>query len=43
MPRQLAAAASDLEYPYFTNEPETHRELGRRILGPVMSEIEGEE
>lgn len=40
LPRELAAAASDLEYAYFTNERETHLEVGRRILGSVMSHID---
>ncbi len=40
LPRLLATTASDLESAYFTNERETHQEVGRRILAPVMTEIE---
>ena len=36
LPQLLRAAASDLEYAYYTNDREDHQQVGRQILRPVM-------
>jgi hypothetical protein len=40
LPQMLRTAASELESAYYTNQQEAHLQLGRRILGPVIAQIE---
>ncbi|MEQ7011324.1 hypothetical protein ABN028_34675 [Actinopolymorpha sp. B17G11] len=39
-PQLLRAAASDLEYAYYTERPGHHQQVGRQILSPVRAETD---
>lgn len=39
LPSALRDAASDLEYAYFRTESGEHPEEGRRILGPLLTDM----
>jgi hypothetical protein len=40
LPGALRDAASDLEYAYFSTERREHVEAGRRILGPLLADMQ---
>lgn len=40
LPQELRGAAADLEYAHYANEREEHPSAGRRILGPLLIQLE---
>ncbi|WP_181312950.1 hypothetical protein [Nocardioides campestrisoli] len=40
LPQELREAAADLEYAHYANDREEHLSAGRRILGPLLIQLE---